>query len=181
MHHPILSRPTAIAGLVAALGMSALSLLGQDIPANLSVSGPVSGAGGRLNGEFWKRPTASILVDGASVRAHGIDNQIHGFGAPDGTFRATTFNYTGNDLTPVVAWLMGDSGSYAGLATNLDDGAFRMRGFINVPVAGSLNIGTSSDDGSRITIGGIDIINNDNSHGGATVDSTVNFLAAGLY
>src|SRR5206468_6280596 len=61
------------------------------------------------------------------------------------------------------------------------DAGFRMSGFINVPAAGALNIGTTSDDGSRIKIGGIDIINNDGGHGDATVDATVNFLAAGLY
>ncbi len=137
--------------------------------------------GGGLNGEYWQRGVNTIRTDGNTVPANRIDTQILGFGRPTGTFTATRFSYTGNDLTAMPGWLATDAASYAGTPGNLDDGAFRFRGFLNVKAPGSLQIGTTSDDGSRIKIGGQDVINNDGGHGDATVDATVNFVAAGLY
>jgi hypothetical protein len=155
--------------------------VGIPIPASLSVGAPLDIPGDGLWGEYWKRDPVSILVDGNTVRENGIDRQIEGFGPPSGTFTATRFIYTGNDLTEVTTWLGSDGATFTGTSGNLDDGAFRFRGFINVPQAGALNIGTTSDDGSRIKIAGIDVINNDGSHGDTTVDATVNFAAAGVY
>src|SRR5678815_879285 len=74
-----------------------------------------------------------------------------------------------------------DTASFVGTTNNLDDGAIRFSGFINVTNAGVIKLGTTSDDGSRITIAGIDVINNDGSHGDVTMDTNVNFSAAGLY
>src|SRR5947209_8259317 len=91
MHHLILLRPKAIAGLIASLCLSAITSPAIDIPSDRSVGAPLASPGG------------------------------------------------------------------------------------------SLNMGTTTDDGSRIKIGDIDIINNDSSHGDATVDADVNFLSAGLY
>src|SRR5207247_423314 len=54
-------------------------------------------------------------------------------------------------------------------------------GYINIASAGVLNIGTTSDDGVRIKIGGVDIVNNDGSHGDVTKDQDVNFASSGLY
>jgi hypothetical protein len=146
-----------------------------------SAGAPLDIPGDGLWGEYWKRDPVSIRVDGNTVRENGIDRQIEGFGPPSGTFTATRFIYTGNDLTEVTTWLGSDGATFTGTSGNLDDGAFRFRGFINVPQAGALNIGTTSDDGSRIKIAGIDVINNDGSHGDTTVDATVNFAAAGVY
>jgi len=154
------------------------------IPAKLSVNPPLTTAGGSLNGEYWKRGVNTIATDGASNPNNRIDGQISRFGPPTGTFRATRFVYLGNDLTPVRNWLTNDLSSYVGPtndAANLDDGAFRFSGFINITNAGTVRLGTTSDDGSRITIGGIDIVNNDSGHGDATVDASVYFSAAGLY
>jgi hypothetical protein len=63
----------------------------------------------------------------------------------------------------------------------LDDGAFRFSGFLNVAAPGTISLGTTSDDGSRITIGNLDILNNDGSHGDQTGDTNVNFAVAGVY
>ena len=103
------------------------------------------------------------------------------FGTPNGTFRATRFVYLGNDLTMINSWLGADASSFVGNANNLDDGAIRLSGFINITNASTVRLGTTSDDGSRITIAGIDVINNDSGHGDATVDTNVVFAAAGLY
>ena len=183
MRYLTLSLPKALAGLVAALGLSGFSSQAQpiDLPGNLAVSGPIGVPGDGLKGEYWKRTPNTILVDGATVEADRIDAQIRNFGPPDGTFRATKFVYLGNDLSPVRDWLSTDAASYSGSTSNLDDGAFRFSGYINIGSAGVLNIGTTSDDGVRIKIGGLDIVNNDGSHGDVTKDQDVNFLSAGLY
>ena len=149
--------------------------------ANLSVGAPLATPGGGLKGEYWKRPVNSIPADGATNPADRIDTLVKGFGSPIGTFRTTKFVYLGNDLTSVRDWLGTDAGSFVGSNNNLDDGAFRFTGFINITHAGSLSLGTSSDDGSRITIGGIEVINNDGVHPDQIVDSTVVFSAPGLY
>jgi hypothetical protein len=184
MRQSLLPLPKAFAALTASLCLSGISSLAQpiDVSGDLSVGSPFATAGDGLNGEYWQRPVWSILTDGNTVRANGIDNQINGFGPATGTFQATLLNYTGNDLTTISTWLAGDAASLSpGTSGNLDDGAFRFTGFLNVSAAGVLNIGTTSDDGSRIKIGGIDIVNNDGGHGDATVDADVNFLSAGLY
>src|SRR5882672_9744188 len=150
MNYSTLTLSKALAGLVAALSLSAVTAPAQvNISADLSVSGPLSFPGGGLKGEYWKRGVNTILTDGNNNPANRIDTQINGFGTPDGTFRATLFNYMGNDLSPVRTWLAGDVATYSGSSSNLDDGAFRFSGFINITAAGTLNIGTTSDDGVR--------------------------------
>ena len=181
MHLHVSSFAKTFSGLCALLCVSSISALAVDIPASAAASGPLGGTGRGLKGEYWKRPVASIATDGNSNPAHRIDTQINTFGAPSGTFLAKNFVYLGNDLTPVLSWLGSDAASFVGTPDNLDDGAFRFRGFINRPTAGVLNIGVNTDDGARITINGIDVIANDGSHGDQAADADVNFLAAGLY
>lgn len=165
-----------------AIGLVGFPVLAQvSVPGSMAISPATTTAGTGLNGEYWKRPPVSILTDGATVRTNGIDNQINGFGPPTGTFHASQLTYTGNDLTVVTNWLAADGASFSGTVDNLDDGAFRFTGYINVSSAGTVNLGTTSDDGSRIRIGSLDIVNNDGSHGDATVDVPVSFVAAGLY
>jgi len=185
-HATLLRR--AITGLsVLTLTLSAVPLRAADIPANTAVSGPLAGTGQGLRGEYWRRPVASIATDGQSNPANRIDVQIQGFGAPNGTFRATRFVYLGNDLSPVIDWLSSDGPSFVGTTSplpagnNLDDGAFRFTGYLNVAAPGTVRIGTTSDDGSRVKVGGVDVVANDGSHGDQTVDADANFTAAGLY
>ena len=155
MHYSLYASSKTLVALC--LGVSALGLRAAtvDIPASGAASSPATTAGGSLKGEYWQRPTNTIFTDGSTVAAHRIDTQINGFGAPSGRFTATSFVYLGNDLTPVATWLGSDSASFTGTTGNLDDGAFRFRGFINVVNPGILNIGTATDDGSRITIGAL--------------------------
>jgi hypothetical protein len=174
-------RAITLLALVSALALPSATHAQVEIPTNLLVRTPLTTAGGNLRGEYWKRPVNSIPTDGAANPTNRIDNLINGFGAPDGTFRATRFVYTGNDLTHVTNWLGADAASFSGATNNLDDGVFRLTGFINVTNAGTVRLGTTSDDGSRISIGGIDIINNDGSHGDVTVDTNVVFSAEGVY
>src|SRR6266516_1740770 len=175
------SKLPALLTIVSALSIATSSQAQINVPTNQAVRPPLTTAGGNLKGEYWKRPVNSIPTDGATSSTNRIDNLINGFGTPSGTFQATRFVYLGNDLTHVTNWLAGDAGSFVGATNNLDDGVFRFSGFINITNAGTVRLGTTSDDGSRIRIAGIDVINNDGSHGDATVDTNVVFAAAGLY
>jgi hypothetical protein len=164
----------------------AQTLLYSNAPAlfvrgDLAVAPPRTSGGGSLYGEYWRRPVNSFPLDGTTNPNNRVDVLIDTFGDPTGTFQAKKFVYTGNDLTVITNWLSTDVTSYVGAIDNLDDGAVRLTGYINVPVPGTVSLGITSDDGSRITIGGVDIINNDGSHGDATVDASVAFAAAGLY
>jgi hypothetical protein len=158
------------------------------IPASDRV-GTTPGVGNGLNGFFWQRAPKGIAVDGNSNPANSITNQINSFGAPTGTFEAHAFGYFGNDLTPISTWLGGDAGTFTGPpSSNLDDGAFRFRGFLFVPTPGVLNFGLNSDDGSRMYIGSVELLdftqatpNNDGSHGDQIRDVPTTFSAAGLY
>ena len=172
---------TATLALLSAMHMASPAMAQIDIPTNLVVRAPLTTAGGNLRGEYWKLPPVSIPGDGATNPTNRIDNLINGFGQPDGTFSAKSFVYLGNDLTHVTNWLGADAATFVGETNNLDEGVFRFTGFINVTNASTVNLGTTSDDGSRITIGGIDIINNDGSHGDVTMDTNVVFSTAGVY
>jgi len=151
------------------------------ITADKSAGPSLAIPGTGLKGEYWQRGVNTIATDGNTVDANRIDTQISGFGAASGTFTATVLNYLGNDLSEMPAWLGDDAGSFSGTPGNLDDGAFRFTGFLNIAAPGIINIGTTSDDGTRINIAGVDVINNDGGHGDATVDADVAFEAAGVY
>ena len=142
---------TILAMPAMCLGIS-LPVQAVDVPASIAVSPAVDYPGGSLKGEYWQLTPKAIFTDGRDNPAHRIDVQIAGFGAPSGTFKATQFVYTGNDLTAMPGWLGSDAGSFVGSGVNLDDGAFRFTGFINITAPGVVNIGTRSDDGSRIKI-----------------------------
>jgi hypothetical protein len=157
------------------------SIIGIGIPANRAVRAPLAAAGGSLRGEYWKRPVFSIATDGTTNPTNRVDEQIKRFGSPSGTFSARSFVYLGNDLTPVTNWLAGDGASFVGPTNNLDDAGFRFTGFLNITNPTVVNIGLNSDDGSRLKIGGVDIIDNDGGHGDQTRDTNITFQAAGLY
>ena len=176
----------ALAGLIAGLGFSGASALAQvnetvNIPPAASIGAPIGATDASLKGEYWKRPVWSIATDGRSNPANRVDTQIASFGPATGFFKATRYSYTGNDLTAITSWLATDGASYSGVNSNFDDGAIRMRGFLNVTAPGTISLGGTSDDGSRITIAGIDVYERDNGHGDETEDADVVFSAAGLY
>src|SRR2546426_4905856 len=175
------SKLPALLTIVSALSIATSSQAQINVPTNQAVRPPLTPAGGNLKGEYWKRPVNSIPTDGATSSTNRIDNLINGFGSPSGTFQATRFVYLGNDLTHITNWLAGDAGSFVGATNNLDDGVVRIRDYKMTGVHTCVRPISTSDDGSRITIAGIDVINNDGSHGDVTLDTNVVFAAAGLY
>ncbi len=160
--------------------------------------GPEGTAGeAGLAGYYWRLEPKAVPTSGEPLHRTGdgpggaagensgwADDNV--FNTPTrGSFSATTFNYGGNDLTPIEEWLMADAGSYSGgggdLEANLDDGVFRMVGYIQVDAPGQRTFSTTSDDGSVVYIGPDLVISNDNGHGNQTVENTYDFPAAGYY
>ncbi|MEM7383360.1 MAG: LamG-like jellyroll fold domain-containing protein, partial [Verrucomicrobiota bacterium] len=123
--------------------------------------------------------------DGAdNVNSGRVDRNVYDSREPTGTFDATTFAYEGNDLTPIGEWLGADASSYSGADGNLDDGVFRMVGYVYAEAAGeqTITLNAGSDDGAVIYIGGEAVVENDNGHGeGDPVSGTYNFPAQGYY
>ena len=77
-----------------------------------------------------------------------------------------------------ASWDKGTGAIYSGGPS--DNVAIRMTGTFSVTTAGSYTFYDTSDDGSRVYIDGVEVINNDGVHTVATVQSTVT-LAAGSH
>ncbi|HUF63660.1 MAG TPA: PA14 domain-containing protein [Verrucomicrobiales bacterium] len=153
------------------------------IPGGPEIAGPAG-----LVGSYWNLDPATVPIDGEPMHRAGdagpnsgwVDENV--FNTPEsGNFVATSFDYQGNDLTPISEWLAGDSGSFAGTEGNLDDGVFRFQGYVWVEAPGERTFTFTSDDGSVLYIGDRLVIANDNSHGNQEVSGTVDFPAAGYY
>jgi hypothetical protein len=139
--------------------------------------------GSGLNGRYWKLPIKSTLgiLDNGEASFIGLKT-IRG-GNPDATFTATTIDYTGDDLTPLVDWLGADGASVAGKPGNLDEGLLSMTGWLAITEAGTVNFTVPSDDGNVVWIGDQIAVNNDGSHGapGDGAAGSFTFDAPGLY
>lgn len=166
-----------------------LSLLCAQAPYPLDT--PTSGEG--LAAYYWSLPPASFVTSGepqhrADDGPDGADNTNAGWAdgnvyntSATGSFVATTFDYTGNDLTPVSEWLGADSDSLSGEDTNLGDAAFRMVGYLRVDEPGEWTFTTSSDDGSVVYVNDTLVLSNDNGHGSMTVTGTIDLPESGYY
>ncbi len=172
------------------------SIEGGELPEwALGPDGAAGDAG--LAGYYWRLEPKAVPTSGEPLHRSGdgpdgtagensgwADENL--FNTPArGSFSATAFDYGGNDLTPISEWLRGDAGSFSDaggeLEANLDDGVFRMVGYIQVNVPGERTFSTTSDDGSVVYIGPDLVISNDNGHGNQTVENTYDFPAAGFY
>jgi hypothetical protein len=175
-----------------AAGVTVLALSswahGVVIPADRSV-GPASavpGPGNGLAGRYWTAPPAQFVgiepnsmipnADGTpSATTVPPDRAVRTTmgGAPVGTFTARNIDYGdpggSNDLTPIRDFLntsgSADGDTYVGADDNFDDGALQLAGFIRVNQAGSVGFTMPSDDGTILYIGGVQVVNNDGSHG----------------
>ncbi|MGY8686976.1 MAG: sugar-binding protein, partial [Verrucomicrobiales bacterium] len=168
-----------------------------DLPAGAIAGGPeLKGADG-LAAYYWNTEPKSTPAVLAAGDPENSDNPLHRAEGPGlsagyadenvyntpatGSFTATTFNYGGNDLTPIAEWLGDDFGSFSGTESDLDEGVFRMVGYVYVEVPGDRTFTTTSDDGSVLYINDELVIDNDSGHGNVTVSADVNFPAQGYY
>lgn len=129
-------------------------------------------------------PLAKTLVDqdGIAVLAAWIERIDPGFpqtGVAYEYYEGTWFALPDFDaLTPVatggIAWF--------DISVRLrdDDFGLRFTTWLDVPESGAYTFFTSSDDGSKLYVDGIQVVNNDGQHGVATQQGTI-ALAAGFH
>ena len=140
-------------------------------------------AGTGLNGEVW----AGVNVDSLAAAQAFI-----GANAPTATFTSTTVDYpkgSGNAISTSVNFgaLLGTDAASLSVditATQILNSILRFSGFIAVASAGTEPFAVGSDDGSRLSIQGTTVLDNDGIHafpgaGAGPVDVT--FEQAGLY
>jgi hypothetical protein len=145
------------------------------VPVEACVIGSAGDSG--LSGEYYQTDPASINnIDQARFI---IDNK-----APLGTFTTTAVNYGAvNDHDTIVNFLKADGVTFAGTNETMSDAVLLMTGFLEVATPGSIQYWLGSDDGARVTIGGVTIIDNDNAHPfpGPNPYGTAYFAKAGFY
>ncbi|MGI8604330.1 MAG: PA14 domain-containing protein [Verrucomicrobiales bacterium] len=139
-----------------------------------------------LAGQYWDRGVTEIPTTDPLIMGGWADTNVYST-TPTGTFVfSDVTDYVGNDLTPVSSdpssWLGADASTYIGTAGNLDDGIIRLTGFFCIANPNTITSMTlNTDDGSRLFIGGQQLINNDGSHGDVSLTDTVTFVDAGYY
>ncbi len=115
-----------------------------------------------LTGTFYHDASQSITSVAAA-------QQFIASNAATGTFTSTESllqnpGYGSEDLASVTSFLKSDGGSYVGTVTNLSDGIFDIKGFVNVAAANSYTFALGSDDGSALFVDGKEIVNDDGIH-----------------
>jgi hypothetical protein len=85
------------------------------------------------------------------------------------------------DFSTLISVAEGDCANVdLGLRLRDDNFAFVFRGYVEVPQDGVYTFYTTSDDGSRLYIGGTEVVNNDGAHAAQERSGTI-ALAAGLH
>lgn len=112
-------------------------------------------AAATLNGEFWNVAPNTIATVTEAI------NQVNGGADPKtATFTSTSINYgdvgTGWDIGSLSDFLNADAGSIVGTnSANIQESVFRLTGFVSLSTNDIINV--TSDDGFRLTIGGVQL------------------------
>jgi len=164
-----------------------------DIPASAAVGPVQTGTGTGLRGEFFfaGHPTSPFATNANIVPSLAVAQSFMDSNQPNSRFQATVFDYPGaTDMTPPATFLGADGASLTPAYPNpMYSSIYRFRGLINVTtnesVPGQTGIAiqfrTNSDDGSSLSIGGIQVVNNDGQHAAQDRDGIARFSAAGSY
>jgi PEP-CTERM motif len=162
--------------------------LSSQASADITISNPVAGppatSGDGLSVDYYKLSTNPESI--AFSQSYIAGN------LPDSTFISTGVGYpfsnagstTGDDTT-LSTYLGSDALSLSNpsVGTNtLDQSIYHYTGFINITSANlTTTFALGSDDGSALSINGIQVIDNDGDHSFGTATQTVDFTAPGLY
>ena len=168
---------------------------GIPIPATARVSGLLTGGAGGLHGEFYERDDPPLIIDSLAFA-----DEVIASSTPTASFVARSLDYPAGGQDTLF---LPDTDEYLGRdAASLRPGAagneqaspsvWRYSGFIEIDESmdlfagnGSIDIefGVGSDDGSRLTIGGVDVVTVDTlaivTFPGVT--GLASFEAPGLY
>jgi PA14 domain len=171
--------PFAVGAAVLA-AVASLSSARPTVPASSSVGDVPGSVGNGLNGSIWSWPGGNFgTVDTITATD------------PASTFRSTLVDYpnASDDIVNVDgstlgAFLGSDAGTLAGSfdsSTQVGSLLFRFSGFIAIQNAGDVIFAVGSDDGARLTIGGVLITGFDGDRGFGFSSDTATFEAGGLY
>src|SRR5207247_1022690 len=144
-----------------------------DIPASAAVGPPApAGQGTGLRGEFFfaGHPSGTFATNANIVPTLAVAQSFMDNNQPNSRFQATVFDYPGgSDSTPPTTFLGADGASMNPQYTSpMYSSIYRFRGLINVTtnesVPGQTGIAiqfrTNSDDGSGLSIAGMQVVNN---------------------
>ena len=147
-------------------------------------------AGGGLLGSYYKFAASVGYV--SSVANAG--QWIAAAGAPTATFftKSVCFPDCNGDFvsqTTALAGLLNSNvsdfsytaGNSAATVATVDHAAMVLTGFLAIANPGTYTFSLGSDDGSRLTIGGQTVVNNDLLHSFTTATGAATFITAGLY
>lgn len=115
---------------------------------------------GTLNGTFFQDPAADIVSIG-QAQAYIASNPATGTFTASQAVLTSAAGYSGRDTSTAQQFLGADGASYVGTTTNLEDGIFDLKGYLDVVTPNTYNFSTGSDDGSALFIDGNEIVSND--------------------
>ncbi|HEX4505664.1 MAG TPA: PA14 domain-containing protein [Alphaproteobacteria bacterium] len=172
--------------LLAALLMAPFSAGAVTISASQDLGAVPSISGGGLLGSYYKFSSSSNI--GTLSNANQL---ISSSGGPTATFTTTEVCFPDcagtsmSDSSTMTQFLNGHASNFsytsATQPTSIDHSAIVLTGYIAITQAGTYNFNLGSDDGSQLTIGGQQVINNDSDHGFSFVGGNATFTQAGLY
>ncbi|WP_157730143.1 Calx-beta domain-containing protein [Tenacibaculum jejuense] len=108
---------------------------------------------GSISYEYYDGTPAGLTVDNIPTTS------------PDASGTFNSF-----DVDAIIASIGADNNSYG----------LRFRGYLNITTAGTYNFYLASDDGSKLFIDGVEVIDNDGDHAVVTVSNSY-FLGVGLH
>ena len=146
---------------------------------------PVNPGTGLL-GNYYKFSSSSNI--GSLSNANVL---ISSSGGPTATFTTTEVCFpdcAGNsisDSSTMTQFLNGHASNFSYTSATqpsaIDHSAITLNGYIAITQTGTYNFNLGSDDGSQLTIGGQQVINNDSDHGFGFVGGGATFSQTGLY
>jgi hypothetical protein len=172
--------------LLACLLTASFSAGAVTISASQDLGAVPSTSGSGLLGSYYKFSSSNNI--GSLSNANQL---ISSSGGPTATFTTTEVCFPDcagtsiSDSNTMTTFLNGHVSNFSYTSANqpssIDHSAITLTGYIAITQTGTYNFNLGSDDGSQLTIGGQQVINNDSDHGFTTVGGSANFTQAGLY
>ena len=172
--------------LLACLTLASFPAGAVTISASQDLGAVPSTSGSGLLGYYYKFSSSSNI--GTLSNANQL---ISSSGGPTATFTTTQVCFpdcAGNsisDSSTMTQFLNGHASNFSYTSSTqpsaIDHSAIKLTGYIAITQAGTYNFNLGSDDGSQLTIGGTQVINNDSDHGFSFVGGDATFTQAGLY
>jgi len=172
--------------LLACLALASLPAAAVTIGTSQNLGAVPATSGSGLLGYYYKFNSSNNIGNLATA-----NQLISSSGGPTATFTTTQICFpdcAGNsisDSSTMTQFLNGHASNFSYTSTNqpsaIDHSAIVLNGFIAITRTGTYNFNLGSDDGSQLTIGGTQVINNDSDHGFSFAGGDATFTQTGLY